>query len=52
MREAVERFLADGMTVALSCSLEPMVPFAAGHEIIRQGRRELDLVAPISDSLF
>lgn len=52
MRTAVERFVRDGMTVAMSCSLEPLVPFAAGHEIIRQGRRELDLVAPISDSLF
>ena len=52
LREAVERFLEDGMTVALSCSLEPLVPFAAGHEIIRQGRRDLELVAPISDSLF
>jgi glutaconate CoA-transferase, subunit A len=52
MRTAVERFLRDGMSVAMSCSLEPLVPFAAGHEIIRQGRRELDLIAPISDSLF
>ena len=52
MREAVERHVADGMAVAMSCSLEPLVPFAAGHEIIRQGRRDLDLIAPISDSLF
>ena len=50
--EAVGRFVEDGMTIALSCSLEPLVPFAAGHEIIRQGRRGLELVAPISDSLF
>ena len=52
MRSAVEVFVRDGRTVAMSCSLEPLVPFAAGHEIIRQGRQELDLVAPISDSLF
>jgi glutaconate CoA-transferase subunit A len=52
MREAVERFVSDGMAVAMSCSLEPLVPFAAGHEIIRQGRRDLELIAPISDSLF
>lgn len=52
MREAVARHVRDGMSVAMSCSLEPLAPFAAGHEIIRQGRRELDLVAPISDSLF
>ena len=52
MRQAVGQFVADGATVAMSCSLEPLIPFAAGHEIIRQGRRDLDLVAPISDSLF
>ena len=52
MRDAVARHLRDGMSVAMSCSLEPLVPFAAGHEIIRQGRRDLELIAPISDSLF
>jgi len=52
MRDAISRFVPDGATVAMCCSLEPLVPFAAGHEIIRQGRRELELVAPISDSLF
>ncbi len=52
MAEAIRRHLADGMSVAMSCSLEPLVPFAAGHEIIRQGRRDLELIAPISDSLF
>jgi glutaconate CoA-transferase subunit A len=29
-----------------------MIPFAAGHELIRQGRRDLTLVGPISDILF
>jgi glutaconate CoA-transferase, subunit A len=52
MRAAVERHVRDGMSIAMSCSLEPLVPFAAGHEIIRQGRRDLELIAPISDSLF
>jgi glutaconate CoA-transferase, subunit A len=52
MREAVGRHVRDGMSIAMSCSLEPLVPFAAGHEIIRQGRRGLELIAPISDSLF
>ncbi len=52
MGAAVERHLRDGMSIAMSCSLEPLVPFAAGHEIIRQGRRDLELIAPISDSLF
>jgi glutaconate CoA-transferase subunit A len=52
MREAIERHVPDGISIAMSCSLEPLVPFAAGHEIIRQGRKDLDLIAPISDSLF
>ncbi len=52
MRAAIEGFVRDGMAIAMSCSLEPLVPFAAGHEIIRQGRKDLDLIAPISDSLF
>lgn len=52
MREAVERFTRDGISIAMSCCLEPLIPFAAGHELIRQGRRDLELIGPISDSLF
>ncbi len=52
MAEAVERFVPDGATVALGTALEALIPFAAGHEIIRQRRRDLELVGPISDSLF
>jgi glutaconate CoA-transferase subunit A len=52
MAEAIRRFVQDGSTVALGLALEPLIPFAAGHEIIRQGRRELELVGPISDALF
>ena len=52
MAEAIERFVPDGATVAIGTSLEPLIPFAAGHEIIRRGRRDLELVGPISDSLF
>ena len=52
MREAVGRFVPDGATVAMGTSLEPAIPFAAGHEMIRQRRRDLTLVGPISDSLF
>ena len=52
MREAVARFVPDGATVALGTCLEPAIPFAAGHELIRQGRRDLALVGPISDALF
>jgi len=52
MAEAIDRFVPDGSTVALGTALEPLIPFAAGHELIRQGRRDLELVGPISDSLF
>lgn len=52
MAEATKRFVPDGATVALGSALEPLIPFAAGHELIRQGRRDLDLVGPISDALF
>jgi glutaconate CoA-transferase subunit A len=52
MAEAVARLVPDGARVALGTALEPAIPFAAGHEMIRQGRRDLTLIGPISDSLF
>lgn len=52
MAEAIERFVPNGSTVALGVALEALIPFAAGHEIIRQDRQDLELVGPISDSLF
>src|SRR2546430_17093829 len=52
MAQAIERFVPDGATVAIGVALEAMIPFAAGHEMIRQGRRDLELVGPISDTLF
>lgn len=48
--EAVAEHLGDGDTVVLGACLEPDIPFAVTHEIIRQGRRRLDVVAPISDA--
>src|SRR6267143_4354281 len=52
MAQAVERFVPDGATVAMGLALEALIPFAAGHEMIRQRRRDVELVGPISDSLF
>jgi glutaconate CoA-transferase, subunit A len=52
MAEAIRRFVPDRSTVALGLALEPLIPFAAGHEMIRQGRRDLELIGPISDALF
>jgi glutaconate CoA-transferase subunit A len=52
MREAIARFVPDGASVCMGAALEAAIPFAAGHELIRQGRRDLTLVGPISDMLF
>jgi glutaconate CoA-transferase subunit A len=52
MREAIAEFVPDGATVALGLQMEQMIPFAAGHELIRQKKRNLRLIGPISDILF
>jgi glutaconate CoA-transferase subunit A len=52
MREAVAELVPDGASVALGLQMEQMIPFAAGHEIIRQKKRDLTLIGPISDILF
>ncbi len=52
MRDAIARYVPDGASIALGLALEPLIPFAAGHEIIRQQRRDLTLIGPISDILF
>ncbi|MGH9796372.1 MAG: CoA transferase subunit A [Candidatus Acidiferrales bacterium] len=52
MSEAIERHVPHGAMVLLGAQMEQMIPFAAGHEIIRQGKRDLTLVGPISDILF
>ncbi len=52
LSEAIERHVPHGAMVLLGAQMEQMIPFAAGHEIIRQGQRDLTLVGPISDILF
>lgn len=52
LAEAIRREITDGASVALGTAQETAIPFAAGHEIIRQGKRELTLIGPISDILF
>jgi len=52
MAEAIAQYVPDGSSVAIGLALEPLIPFAAGHEIIRQQRRNLTLIGPISDLLF
>ncbi|MBZ5572441.1 MAG: CoA transferase subunit A [Acidobacteriia bacterium] len=52
MRDAIADLVPDGASVALGLQLEQMIPFAAGHELIRQKKRNLALIGPISDILF
>jgi len=52
MRQAITEHVPSGSSVLMGAELEQMIPFSAGHEIIRQGRRNLTLVGPISDILF
>jgi len=50
--EAVDRFVPDGSSIALGLAQETLIPFAAGHELIRQNKKRLTLIGPISDILF
>jgi glutaconate CoA-transferase subunit A len=52
LAEAIRRFVPNGSSVALGTALESCIPFAAGHELIRQGKQDLTLIGPISDLLF
>jgi len=52
LKEAIDRFVPDGSSVVMGSAQETLIPFAAGHEIIRQRKRNLTLIGPISDILF
>jgi len=52
LAEAVRRHVPDGSAVVLGTALECLIPFGAAHELIRQRRRGLALVGPISDVCF
>ncbi|HEX9335779.1 MAG TPA: CoA-transferase, partial [Pseudonocardiaceae bacterium] len=49
--EAVAELVHDGATIALE-GFTHLIPFAAGHEIIRQGRRDLTLVRMTPDLIY
>lgn len=49
--DAVRELVRDGDTVALE-GFTHLIPFAAGHEIIRQGRRDLTLVRMTPDLIY
>ncbi len=52
MKEGVSRWIQDGDSVVMGAALEAAIPFAVGHELIRQGKKDLTLIGPISDMLF
>jgi glutaconate CoA-transferase subunit A len=52
LSETIKRFIPDGSSIAMGLSLESLIPFAAAHEIIRQRKRDITLIGPISDMLF
>jgi glutaconate CoA-transferase subunit A len=51
LSQAVARFVKDGDLVAME-GFTHLIPFAAGHEVIRQRRRDLTLVRMTPDILY
>ena len=51
LADAIAELIGDGDSVALE-GFTHLIPFAAGHEIIRQGRRELELIRMTPDLLY
>lgn len=52
LEDALARHVPDGASIALGTALESLIPFAAGHVLVRLRRRDLELIGPISDVLF
>jgi glutaconate CoA-transferase, subunit A len=51
LAEAVAALVRDGDAVAME-GFTHLIPFAAGHEVLRQGRRELELIRMTPDVLY
>ena len=51
LQEAVEQHVRDGDEIALE-GFTHLIPYAAGHEIIRQGRKNLSLIRMTPDLLY
>ncbi len=51
LEEAVARNVYDGDTVAME-GFTHLIPFAAGHEVIRQGRKHLTLIRMTPDLIY
>src|SRR5437867_8414398 len=51
MRDAIAAYVRDGMSVAIE-GFTAFICFAAGHEIIRQRRRDLTLIRMTPDLVY
>src|SRR4051812_21649615 len=51
LAEAIAELVHDGDSVALE-GFTHLIPFAAGHEVLRQGRRDLELIRMTPDVLY
>jgi glutaconate CoA-transferase subunit A len=51
LHEAIEKFVKDG-DVVYAAGFTHLIPFAAGHEIIRQGRKNLTLARATPDLIY
>jgi glutaconate CoA-transferase, subunit A len=51
LSEAVAELVSDGDSVAIE-GFTHLIPFAAGHELLRQGRRDLELIRMTPDILY
>ena len=51
LQDAVRTLVHDGDSVALE-GFTHLIPFAAGHEIVRQGRRDLELIRMTPDLIY
>src|SRR5690348_12732294 len=51
LAEGIDAVVRDGDTVAME-GFTHLIPFAAGHEVIRQGRRDLTLVRMTPDVIY
>jgi glutaconate CoA-transferase subunit A len=51
LRDAIADLVPDGATVAME-GFTHLIPFAAGHEMIRQGKRDLTLIRMTPDLIY
>src|SRR5215211_3326749 len=51
LKDAIAALVQDGDAVALE-GFTHLIPFAAGHEVIRQGRRDLELIRMTPDLVY